>query len=116
MEKRISLNHFFEVLGIKTYEDLKKTQENPNAYWKGAEQNLEYIEEIDKIAEHNAETYTLGEFIPQWVDSRGKGHHDEIERLAVLLPKETPWGSMAYAFSLLLNNETLTRIAEALRE
>ncbi|CAI1494144.1 protein of unknown function (plasmid) [Thermococcus nautili] len=117
MEKKISLNHFFEALGIKTYEDFKKTKENPNPYWNGAEQNLDYIEEINKIAEFNAETYTLGEFIPQWVDSRGKGYHDKIERFAVLLPKEMPWGSMAYALSILLNNnETLTRIAEALRE
>jgi hypothetical protein len=113
MERKISLSPFFDLVG--TYDKLKQVKENPIP--EISPELIEYMENIEKKAEQNAETWRLHDFIVQWVDSRGRGHYHKIQRFAVLLPDEMPWGVMATVFSILLNNnEPLSRIAEALRE
>ncbi|CAI1494142.1 protein of unknown function (plasmid) [Thermococcus nautili] len=93
-----------EAMGVATYEDLNKSRGIPKLI------DLDFIREMTETAEQNAEIYKLEEFIRQHIES------NETETLAVLLPEEIPWGSIAFAILTLFNEEnSLTEIAEALR-
>ena len=93
-----------EAMGVATYEDLNKPRKLPKLI------DLDFIREITKTAEQNAKIYKLEEFIRQHIES------NETETLAVLLPEEMPWGSIAFAIQTLFNeNHSLTEIAKAFR-